>query len=111
MYTQLLYAALRQRPLTEVGATEDALDDVVRCRHDLEDGVPPGAPDTVSVVLALQIAYDLALVELARAVGVETDPNRFEQPQPERERLERALRNLGITLEMSAEDPAPPRCC
>ncbi len=111
MYTQLLDAALRERPLTEVGAREYALDEVVRCRHQLEDCVPPGAPDTVPVTLALQIAYDVALVELAQVVGVETDPNRFEQPQPERERLERALRDLGITLEMSAaDDPAPYGC-
>jgi hypothetical protein len=50
-------------------------------------------------------------LELARAVDVETDPNRFEQPHPERKRLERAFRDLGIALEMSAaEDPAPHRC-
>jgi hypothetical protein len=57
---------------------------------------------------ALQISYDVALLELPRAVDVETDPNRFEQPQPER--LERAFRDLGIALEMSAaEDHAPHR--
>jgi hypothetical protein len=109
MYTRLLDAALRERPLTEVGAREHALGEVIRCRRDLEDGVPPGAADTVPVALALQIAYDVALVEMARAVGVDTDPNRFEQPQTERERLERALSRSRI-IEMSADDPAPPRC-
>jgi hypothetical protein len=104
MYTRLLDTALRQRPLAEVGTTEQALGEVARCRRELEDGVASGLPDPVPVALALQIAYDMALMELARTVGVETDPAGFEQPLPERERLERAFRDLGITPAMSAEE-------
>ena len=104
MYAQLLEAAVDQRSHHEAGGTErGALDEVVRRRRELEEGVPPGAPDTVPVVLAQQIAYDVALLELARAVGVETDPNRFAQPAAERERLECALCDLGISLEVPTE--------
>ena len=69
-----------------------ALDEVLRCRAELESAPPATDPDTVPVVLALEVAYDVALLELARLVGVESDPDRFEQPQLERARLEGALR-------------------
>jgi len=111
MYTQLLEAAFGQRQPTGSGATErNPLDEVLRYRRELEEGVPKGVdPDTVPVVLALQIGYDIALLELARMVGIVSDPGRFEQPHQERERLEIALRELGISLEMTAdaEEPVP----
>ena len=99
MYTQLLDAAYGERPgPLEEGA---AVAEVLRCRFQLEERVPPGLdPDAVPVVLALQVGYDVALLGLARLVGVETDPTRFEQPERERERLEQALRDRGIRLEV-----------
>jgi hypothetical protein len=105
MYTQLLGAALGQhQPPLEGAAEPQALDEVHRCRRELEEGIPPdGDTDTVPVVLALQIAYDVALLELARVVGVDTDPSRFEQPQLERERLERAFGALGMRLDAVAD--------
>ncbi len=101
MYTQLLEAAFGQHPPPAEGAgVLEALDEVHRCRRELDEGIPPdGDTDTVPVVLALQIAYDVALLELARVLGVDTDPSRFEQPQQERERLERAFAALGVRLE------------
>jgi hypothetical protein len=114
MYTQLLTAALNQRtPAGARAATElGALDEVLRCRGELPEGVPPEQdPDRVPVVLARQISYDVALLELARVVGIEAGPSRFEQPQQERARLENALRERGISLEVSAGDePVPDRC-
>ncbi len=109
MYTQLLDAAYGQRQPAEVGSTEDhAVEEVRRCRHELEEGVPPGEdPHTVSVVLALQIGYDVALLELARMIGIDTDPSRFEQPEQERERLERALGALGVILESPLDGERP----
>ena len=105
MYTQLLEAAFGQRPAPAAGATErSALEEVLRCRRQLEEGDPPDTdPDTVPVALAMQIGYDVALLDLARVVGVETDASRFEQPQQERERIERALRELGLNLEIIAD--------
>jgi hypothetical protein len=105
MYTQLLDAAIGQYQPPDEGAGEAlALDEVLRCRRALEEGIPPdGDADMVPVVLALQIAYDVALLELAGMVGVDTDPSRFEQPQLERERLERAIGALGMSLEAVAD--------
>jgi hypothetical protein len=105
MYTQLLDAAIgRHEPLVEGTSESSALDEVLRCRHDLEHGAPEtGDPDTVPVVLAQQIAYDVALLELALVVGIDSDPSRFEQPQLERERLERAFGALGFNLEMAVD--------
>ncbi len=109
MYTQLLDAAFGQcQPPIEGFGERGALDEVVRCHCALEEGIPPdGDADTVPVVLALQIAYDVALLELARVVGVDTDPSRFEQPQLERERLERAFGALGMSLEAAADSDQP----
>ncbi len=71
MYTQLLEAAFGQRPAPAAGATEQsALEEVLRCRRELEEGDPPDTdPHAVPVALALQIAYDVALLDLAGAVG------------------------------------------
>lgn len=113
MYTQLLEAAFAQRPAPGPGATEqDAHEEVLRSRGELQRGVPVGTePDTVPVALALQIGYDVALLDLARLVGIDTEPERFEQPQQERERLERALGALGFTFEVptEAEESLPGR--
>ncbi len=114
MYTQLLEAASGQRPPPAAGATEHgAIEEVLRCGRELQEGVPPGTdPDTVPVVLALQVAYDVALLDLARLVGIDTDPSCFEQPQQERERLERGLRDLGVSLEVAVntEEPVSEGC-
>jgi hypothetical protein len=109
MYTQLLDAAIGQHQHPVEGPSESsALDEVLRCRHDLEHGAPEaGDPDTVPVVLAQQIAYDVALLELALIVGIDSDPSRFDQPQLERERLERAFGALGINLEVAVDGERP----
>jgi len=100
MYTQLLRAACAQRERPGGHITRRlALAEVMRCRHELDEGRPPATdPDTVPVVLALEIGYDVALIELARIVGVDTDPSRFEQPQRERDRLEQVFNDLGIDV-------------
>ena len=110
MYTQLLEAAFGQHTQGDEPLQEpQALDEVLRCRCELEEAIPSDGDnaDTVPVVLARQIAYDVALLELAGLVGVDADPSRFEQPQLERERLEGAFRALGMTLEVVTEDEHP----
>ena len=104
MYTQLLDAALEQRPQRAPGPSRShAVEQVRRRREELELGVPEQSADPVPAVLALQIGYDVALLELAAAVGIESGPNRFEQPQRERDRLRLALNDMGIDLEMTRE--------
>jgi hypothetical protein len=105
MYAELLHAAYAERGRPGGHLTRRvAVAEVIRCRDELDEGVPPGLdPDTVPVVLALEIGYDVALMELARVLGVNTDPGRFDQPQRERDRLEQAFNDLGIDL---AHEPA-----
>lgn len=99
MYTQLLDAALEQRPPRDPETNRThAVEEVRRCRVELELGVPDQSADTVPTFLALQIGYDVALLELAEVVGIESGPSRFEQPERERDRLRRALNDMGIDL-------------
>lgn len=100
MYTQLLDAAIGEHPVPEPDVTESrAVAEVRRCRIELVEGVPSGMdPDTVPFVLALQIGYDVALLQLASILGVDSDPSRFEQPQTERARLEAVFSDLGVLL-------------
>ncbi len=100
MYTRLLDAALEQRPSHDTAHSRDsALEEVRRCRFELEVGRPAGDVDTVSAVLALQVGYDVALLELAAAMGIESGPSMFEQPERERNRLRRTLLEMGITID------------
>jgi hypothetical protein len=101
MYTHLLGAARGQRGQRRRGHGDDlALAEAKRCRSELKAGLPVGLdPDAVPVVLALEIGYDVALIELAEELGVPTDPSRFEQPERERERLEEEFAALGIDLD------------
>jgi hypothetical protein len=103
MYTQLLDAALEQRSPREPESRSHAVEEVRRCREELELGVPQHSVDTVPEVLALQIGYDVALLELAEVVGIESAPSRFEQPERERDRLRRALHDIGINVDMGIE--------
>ena len=113
MYTHLLDAAFEQRGPVVVRPTEDgALNTVRRCRGELARDMPPATdPDAVPVVLAREISYDVALLELAEILGVQTDPSRFEQPRHERARLEQLFSDLGIALQSlpDTEDAASGR--
>ena len=112
MYTQLLDAAFRQRPPAEPGAVERvAVDELLRARTELSKVDQPDVDaETIPALLALEIGYDIALLEVARRNGIESDPSRFEQPQQERERLEGALRECGVSLEVSADGYEAPTC-
>jgi hypothetical protein len=98
MYTELLDAAVGGRgPVVLPPTKHSALDALRRSRGELDEGRPPVTdPDAVPVALAREIAYDVALVDLAELMGIETDLHRFEQPRQERARLEEALRHSGI---------------
>ncbi len=102
MYTQLLDAALDHRRVAQPTETTRVLAELRVRRSELLHDVREDADD-VSVVLARQIAYDLALLRLAAVVGLPADPSRFEPPEMERHRLEEALGQHGIEL----EDPGP----
>ncbi len=100
MYTSLLRAALEQ-PLP--GAGDDwhaAFGLAFRQRRELPQTLRPDKdPNAVAVLLARQVSYDIALMRLALAVGISTDPSRFDVPGGERARLETALDELGMRLD------------
>jgi hypothetical protein len=101
MYTHLLDAAFEQRGPVLVRLSENnALNTVRRCLSELARDTPHATdPDAVPVVLSREISYDVALLELAEVLGVESDPSRFEQPRHERARLEQLFSDLGIKLQ------------
>jgi hypothetical protein len=113
MYTQLLEAACREHsvspdPGTVTATPNGALGEVLRRRRQLDEGLPgEESAETVPAQLALQIGYDVALMVLARCVGIETEPGRFEQPQQERARLEHELRDKGISVEDATDRDRP----
>jgi hypothetical protein len=100
MYTQLLHAAVGARAAVRVHPTKgSAVNALDRCRRELAKDAPAGAAvDAVPVVLAREVAYDVALLDLATVIGIATDLERFAQPRLERARLERALRDRGMML-------------
>ena len=60
-----------------------------------ESGDSGGAPDALS----RELEYDVALINLARLVGIHSQVEAFDQPQKERSRLEQALVDHGIRLD------------
>jgi hypothetical protein len=100
MYAQLLDAAVAQRgPFRTHPTRRRAVDALRRSRGGLNEGIRPAAdPAAVPVVLAREIAYDVALLELSEVMGIETDLRRFEQPQQERARLEEAVRDRWVAI-------------
>jgi hypothetical protein len=108
MYTQLLDAAYGRRGTRGARLSKDvAIAQLRWCRVELEAGRPSDSdPDAVPAILALEVGYDVALLELAEVMGIETDPFRFDQPRIERARLERALRERGVVLEESRQSSA-----
>ena len=101
MYTQILDVALRERPQLEAEmATGEALSALLDCRQHLDLVAPPErGMDWSSGALANQIAYDIALIDLARCVGLDCHPSSFDQPQRRRTEIEHQLISHGVRLE------------
>ena len=101
MYAQFLSIALDQASQSDgTPTTGQALSRLLQCRDRLdgvrsESGRSSGAPNALS----RELEYDVALITLARLLGVDSDVDAFDQPQKERSRLERALTDGGIRLD------------
>lgn len=112
MYTHLLDAAWKEHPGTSetgIDQTPDgALEQLRLRRHQLVEGLQAGeSAEMVPAQLALEVAYDVALMDLARCNGIEAEPGRFEQPLMERERLEQELRARGFGIEPVPDGEQP----
>jgi hypothetical protein len=109
MYNQILLVALRDRPWPHTNmATSDALSVLLDCRQHLGP-IASSERDMnwSSTALANQVAYDIALIDLARCVGLDCDPSSFEQPQRRRTELERELSSRGVRLHEIDQGPIP----
>jgi len=108
MYTQLLGAALKEVSSPDGASTAaDALAELNRCRDRLEDYGSREGTDWASEAVADELAYDIALIELARQSGVECDVSDFENPRKGRTRLEGSLQSRGIVLGARDHDAQP----
>jgi hypothetical protein len=105
MYTQLLEAAVEARAMHDnADAIESPFAEASRCRRQLVVAASVGTDgDRTSAVLAHQVSYDISLMELARSVGIDCDPNEFDRPEQQRRKLEHALQTRGINLFQTEE--------
>jgi len=99
MYTQLLEAVLAYEadPDTQP-RSQGPLADVVRLRRTLERHAARTDPGWALQAVADQLAYDAALIRLARRRGIPTAPGDFDNPELGRADLEGALITLGVNL-------------
>jgi hypothetical protein len=98
MYAELLDAAFSERPAADSRATvSEALSALLHCRDRL--GSSASQADATATSLANQVAYDIALIELARAAGLDCEPNTFDQPERRRAELRTELISRGIRLD------------
>jgi hypothetical protein len=102
MYAELLAASLDQRPAEGGQEVGDLLAEVIACRQRL--GTSSSAVASPEGDLASNIDYDLALIRLAAARGIDTDPCGFDRPGEERRRLEQELARRGVDLNELAAD-------
>jgi len=100
MYARLLEAVLNEEAdaPTSSPTRSGPLAEVVRRSHVLERQTDHADPDWALQGVTDQLAYDAALVRLARKRGVPTDLASFEVPARGRAQLEQALLDRGVRL-------------
>ena len=109
MYERLLEAVLNDETAADTPPTGRAvgpLAELVRLRHTMDKHAERTDPGWALQAVADQLAYDAALVRLARKRGVPVDLDDFDVPERGRSAIEQALVAKGINLPVS--DPAPP---
>ncbi len=104
MYTKLLDAALREPTGADDSAaeanTDDLLAEVLRRRRQMRASQPaPAGSGWAAGAVADQVAYDAALIRLARMLGIGCDVGRFATPEHERSTLEARLAERGFRLD------------
>jgi hypothetical protein len=107
MYTELLEAVLGYEadPATQP-RSQGPLADVIRLRHTMDRHATRTDPGWALQAVADQLAYDAALVRLARKRGIPAGTDAFDIPQRGRAGLEEALVALGVNLPTSTGPPA-----
>jgi hypothetical protein len=100
MYSHILEAALREHSQRASELTTDEVLAILSdCRQSLALlGSGKRGANWGSAALAKQVAYDLALIDLAKSVGLDVDSSSFDQPESRRIELEYELIARGIQL-------------
>jgi hypothetical protein len=99
MYSHLLTAAVEERPAGAEPTPAETLSTLLNCRDRLRSwGQGTG---WTSAALADQVAYDIALIDLARCVGIDCGVDTFDQPERRRLELWRDLTARGIDLDQA----------
>jgi hypothetical protein len=96
MYSELLCGLCADVDPVPLPASRDELVVILlQCRRRLH-GHEVDDRHVLAENLALELDHDRMLLRLCSAMGIETDPSRFDNPLAERERLEDLLRAAGI---------------
>jgi hypothetical protein len=95
MYVDLLRHASASSPITL--SSEELFDHLMTCRREMLMPAP-ATEESAYRTLALEVAYDGALVRLCVLLKLSTDIALFAHPIVERRRLEHALAAIGINL-------------
>lgn len=103
LYIDLLHAAITARNQSDHEPDlEEALAELERCRRHMVNNAQAHRDRGWSTgAIAVQVAYDVALVRSARCLEIDSDPDRFGWPADERQRLERAVR-ISVASSISA---------
>jgi hypothetical protein len=105
MYADILDSAFGRRPGM---ASPPTVTEAIKQLLDRRNRLAPTRPkerhaDWAASALANQVAYDVALIELARSVGIACDPGTFDQPELRRHELNRELAARGVHLDHGAK--------
>ena len=109
MHARSMYSDLLDAALSEVGRPDDGLPtrgslaELLHYRRKLAEDAARTGPDWALQALADQLAYDVALIRLARRAGVSCSVRGFDRPEQERGRLEHDLERQGIKPHGSEE--------
>jgi hypothetical protein len=88
VYSDWLIAAMSSYP---TAPDHDHLSAFLLALADLEEVRRTYSTSDAEAVLAYELAYDRALINLSLQIGVDTGPEHFAVPERERERLQKAL--------------------
>jgi hypothetical protein len=104
MYTDILHKAFETRPGTAgLPMVSEAVMELLDCRSRLAvTRSTERRTNWAASALADQVAYDVALIELARSVGLPCDPATFDQPELRRNELDRELAARGVHVDGAA---------
>jgi hypothetical protein len=105
MYADILDSAFGRRPeMASPPTVTEAIKELLDRRNRL---APTRAlerhTDWAVSALANQVAYDVALIDLARSVGIACEPDTFDQPELRRHELNRELAARGVQLDHEAK--------